>query len=242
MQDANKYSAQLFAARRRVFEAGLYQPLLEHIRDCALAYHPQRPSENTSAPLLLLDAGCGEGFFAANILQMLQEAAVTAQMCALDLSRDGVRLAAQHRLPGLCCLIGDLARLPLADHSVDILLNILSPANYGEFARVLRPGGLLIKVIPGPEYLQEVRQALGIAPQPAAEQNMAAELWQQSLGAGCGQTQRLSYRRSLSAEQAADFLQMSPLTFGSRQPAPTPAAELAQITIDLQILTATMQL
>ncbi len=68
-------------------------------------------------------------------------------------------------------MIGDLANLPLLDNSIDILLNLLSPANYQEFARVLKPGGLLIKVIPGSEYLKEVRQALQIqAPERAERQ------------------------------------------------------------------------
>src|SRR5699024_7795566 len=40
------------------------------------------------------------------------------------------------------------------------ILNILSPANYQEFKRILKPGGLLIKVVPGADYLKELR-ALG---------------------------------------------------------------------------------
>ena len=37
------------------------------------------------------------------------------------------------------------------------ILNILSPANYPEFSRVLRPGGAVLKVVPGEGYLREVR-------------------------------------------------------------------------------------
>ena len=41
---------------------------------------------------------------------------------------------------------------------MDILLDIFSPANYGEFRRVLSKDGILIKVIPTKNHLKEIRQ------------------------------------------------------------------------------------
>ena len=41
---------------------------------------------------------------------------------------------------------------------MDILLDIFSPANYGEFRRVLFKDGILIKVIPTKNHLKEIRQ------------------------------------------------------------------------------------
>ena len=46
---------------------------------------------------------------------------------------------------------------------------MLSPANYGEFRRVLAPGGRLIKVYPGAEYLRELREARSMPPYADAE-------------------------------------------------------------------------
>ena len=34
--------------------------------------------------------------------------------------------------------VADLARLPFQNRTIDVVLNILSPANYGEFYRILR--------------------------------------------------------------------------------------------------------
>jgi 23S rRNA (guanine745-N1)-methyltransferase len=39
-------------------------------------------------------------------------------------------------------------------------VNILSPANYGEFERVLTDEGILIKVVPGNRHLTELRAML----------------------------------------------------------------------------------
>lgn len=56
--------------------------------------------------------------------------------------------------------VADLRRLPFADQSFDSVVEIFSPSDYGEFKRVLKPGGRLIKVIPNAEYLVELRQLL----------------------------------------------------------------------------------
>ena len=49
----------------------------------------------------------------------------------------------------------------MQDHCVDILLDIFTPANYAEFARVLAPGGVVMKLAPRAGYLKELRRAAG---------------------------------------------------------------------------------
>src|SRR5262249_30202111 len=41
-------------------------------------------------------------------------------------------------------------------------VSIFAPKNFAEMARVLRPGGALAVVYPGPQHLLELRQALGL--------------------------------------------------------------------------------
>lgn len=230
-QTFNKYNATLFKARRQVFAAGLYDPLLQKI----LEYCEDFKTKNSAAKLTILDAGCGEGYFAANLQEKL---AFPVKVLALDLAKDAVKMAAQnYRYPDLYCLIGDLANLPLADNSLDIIINLLSPASYGEFARVLKPGGLLIKVIPEDNYLSEVRDYLHIPPQKALTQQLAAKLWQQKLATA--QATTLTYQRAIFPDLARAFLQMGPLSFNQDFNIPTENRELfSTITIDLQILKA----
>lgn len=215
----NLYGEALFATRRRVFEGGFYDELCRHISDIVRA---QTPRPHT--PLTVVDAGCGEGFFARRLLSDFPD----AEILALDLAKHGVQMAAKSE-PRLKCLLADLAALPLADNSVDIILNILSPANYREFARVLTRGGLLIKVIPAAGYLQQVRAAYGL---PNGEDSTAAALFSE-LPAAKSEV-RINTTLPLTAEQAADFLQMTPLS-DHRTP---PTANFCEITIDLRILTA----
>ena len=223
-QTGQKYNKDLFAARRRVFEGGFYQPLLDEIAAVCLRLHNHpRPD--------MLDAGCGEGWFAGTLYRQLTADGREPELLAVDLSKDGVEMAAAHTRP-LKCLIADLARLPLPDASLDIILNILSPANYSEFRRVLRPDGLLLKVIPGEDYLCQVRRSLGIAPGHTSD---AANIFD-AAAAATTQT-RMRYTLPVTPAQAADFLRMSPLSFGHTGAIPT-TPDFTEVTIDLILLTA----
>ena len=51
-------------------------------------------------------------------------------------------------------------RLPVADASCDLLLNLFAPHDAAEFARVLRPGGVLLRAIPLEHHLWELKQAV----------------------------------------------------------------------------------
>lgn len=55
-----------------------------------------------------------------------------------------------------------MAALPLADASVDAVLNVFAPRNAAEFHRVLPRGGSLAVVTPQPEHLGEIRALAGM--------------------------------------------------------------------------------
>jgi len=59
--------------------------------------------------------------------------------------------------------VGDLRRLPFADGTFSAVLDVMTPANYDEFRRVLSPDGMLVKVYPGQDYLREIRAARGMS-------------------------------------------------------------------------------
>lgn len=142
------YDADLFSARRRVFDAGCYNAVADAIE--ALL-----PTENHR----ILDAGCGDGWYLNALLNRHED------WCGagIDISRDAILQATNHATTALW-VVGDLRRLPFADGSFTAVLDVLTPANYDEFRRVLAPEGLLIKVYPGSGYLRELRAARNMPP------------------------------------------------------------------------------
>jgi 23S rRNA (guanine745-N1)-methyltransferase len=140
------YDAALFASRQRVFDAGCYRSVADLLRTM-LPDHPAR----------ILDAGCGEGWYLNDLL-------TTRPDCigaGIDISRDAILLAANHPCSAVWC-VADLRRVPFADGTFDIVLDVLTPANYQEFQRVLKPEGTFIKVYPGEDYLREIRAVRGL--------------------------------------------------------------------------------
>ncbi len=147
------YDAALFSARKAVFDAGCYRPVAEAIARLL----PDRPAK-------LLDVGCGEGWY----LNELLTARPDCCGAGIDISRDAILQATDHPCEALWC-VGDLRRLPFAEHTFDVVLDVLTPANYAEFRRILSPNGVLIKVYPGQDYLQELRLARGLSPYAEGE-------------------------------------------------------------------------
>ena len=140
------YDKESFQNRQLVLENGFYDHILTSLSECL------SPLDH---PANILDIGCGEGYYSRS----LQERHPDHSFYAFDLSKESIQLAAKSDQEWkVKWFVGDLAHLPLLDQSMDLLLDIFSPANYQEFKRVLAPDGRLIKVIPTATHLQEIRQ------------------------------------------------------------------------------------
>ena len=140
------YNKENFQNRQLVLENGFYDHILHALSECL---------SPMNHPANILDIGCGEGYYSRS----LQERHPDHSFYAFDLSKESIQLAAKSDQEWkVKWFVGDLANLPLLDQSMDLLLDIFSPANYQEFKRVLAPDGRLIKVIPTATHLQEIRQ------------------------------------------------------------------------------------
>jgi 23S rRNA (guanine745-N1)-methyltransferase len=141
---AEQYDATLFDSREIVFQNRFFDPLLFEMQNIILNYNEK--------PGLIADIGCGEG----SALEWLTEKTGAAGI-GLDLSKQGIGSAARRGLANVIWIVGDLTKLPLSDRSADVLINMLSPANYKEFDRTAKPNGMILKVLPGEHYLRELR-------------------------------------------------------------------------------------
>jgi 23S rRNA (guanine745-N1)-methyltransferase len=181
-------TAEMVAARAEFLGAGHYAPLAEAVAATVLAALPEPAAPDPVEPepgvpepmepqLRVLDAGAGTGYYLEAVMERFRTATGgTASAVALDISRYAMRRAA--KVPGTTAVVWDLwRRLPLADASVDVVLNVFAPRNGAEFARVLVPGGTAVVVTPLPGHLGEAAQALGLLSiAPDKEATVAAAL------------------------------------------------------------------
>ena len=220
-QSAN-YDKENFQNRQQILEAGFYQAILEGVSDLLTT----NPFAKT-----VLDIGCGEGFYS----RKLQESHSDKTFYAFDISKDSVQIAAKSE-PNWAVnwFIGDLARLPIKDASMDILLDIFSPANYGEFQRVLSKDGILIKVIPTKNHLKEIRQMVQdqLTKKDYSNQDIKDHFQKHFI---IQSHQIASLTKPITAEQRQALLSMTPLLFHVDQ-TKIDWSQLTEITIEAEIL------
>ena len=220
-QSANYYKEN-FQNRQEILEAGFYQTILETISDLLARLETAKT---------ILDIGCGEGFYS----RKLQESHPDKTFYAFDISKDSVQIATKCE-PNWAVnwFVGDLARLPIQDASMDILLDIFSPANYGEFRRVLSKDGILIKVIPTENHLKEIRQMVQdqLTKKDYSNQDIK-EHFQEHFSIQSSQIASLT--KPITAEQRQALLAMTPLLFHVDQ-TKIDWSQLTEITIEAEIL------
>ena len=220
-QSAN-YDKENFQNRQQILEAGFYQAVLKGISDSLAS----KPSAKT-----VLDVGCGEGFYS----RKLQETHSNKTFYAFDISKDSVQIAAKSE-PNWAVnwFVGDLARLPIKEASMDILLDIFSPANYREFRRVLSKDGILIKVIPTENHLKEIRQLVQdqLTKKDYSNQDIK-DHFQEHFSIQSSQIASLT--KPITAEQQQALLSMTPLLFHVDQ-SKIDWSQLTEITIEAEIL------
>ena len=220
-QSAN-YDKENFQNRQQILEAGFYQAILEVVSDLL---------SNSKNAKTILDIGCGEGFYS----RKLQERHPDKTFYAFDISKDSVQIAAKSE-PNWAVnwFVGDLARLPIKDASMDILLDIFSPANYGEFRRVLSKDGILIKVIPTENHLKEIRQKVQdqLTDKDYSNQDIKNH-FQNNFTILSSKTTSLT--KPITTEQLQALLSMTPLLFHIDQ-TKIDWSDLTEITIEAEIL------
>jgi 23S rRNA (guanine745-N1)-methyltransferase len=132
------------AARRRLHDRGLSEPLLHAIAQIVAA----SPND------IVLDAGCGDGFYLGSLGRQ-----IGFDAHGVDISTPAVEAAAR-RYPEYEWIVANADRaMPYADKSFSTVLSITARMNAGEFRRVLRDDGRLLVALPAPEDLVELRGA-----------------------------------------------------------------------------------
>lgn len=220
------YDNSLFDARKRTCDAGFFQPLVQ-----AMAEFLDR---NGLTPKRILDAGCGEGSLTKEISKHFADRSMLC--CGIDIAKEGILLASREASDVLW-VVGDLANLPFQDGAFDGIINILSPANYGEFSRVLASDGFILKVLPGSGYLKEFRQIFyGGKKQSSYTNDLTRSHFAENMDKVLSHSIR--YDISPDENQLADLISMTPLLL-NKTPDPSQEEALKKIQtigLDYEIL------
>jgi 23S rRNA (guanine745-N1)-methyltransferase len=187
----------MIADRAAFLAAGHYAFVADSLAGAAGAAMP-------GARRLVVDAGTGTGYYLARVLEGLPDAVGVG----LDVAKPALRRAARAH-PQAAALLTDLwQRLPLADGSAGLVLNVFAPRNGPEFHRILHPDGALLVVTPAADHLAELIERFGLL---RVDQDKTGRVGA-SLGSRFHATSTTTLRHSmrLSAAEVRTLIGMTP--------------------------------
>lgn len=224
------YNNKLFESRRALCQTGFYEPLTQELVGLINKY-----LNDEIAQLAIIDAGCGEGSNLARIIEDISANTLKEPVgMGIDIAKDGISIAARN-YPGIIWAVANLADLPLADHSFDVLLNVFTPFNQQEFKRILKQDGIILKVIPEEGYLGELRDIFykNSDLETYSNQDVVANFKQHF---AILETKRVTYQFKLEGEQLSHLVNMTPLAWGAAPENIRKVTDMGEINITVDVV------
>jgi len=220
---------EMIRSRRRFLDLGYYHRVSDSINRTIFTALSGLASGGSGCSVL--DAGCGEGFY----LQRLKEAMprdLAIDYYGVDVSRFAVRQATQ-RDRATAWFVASVNDLPFGDSSLDIVLNVFSPANIPEFARVLKKSGSLVFVSPGPRHLNGLREII----YPVTREHEAPSITEKARELfSLATVSRTTYQRELTSRQMImDLLAMTPYYWNIDRETKARVAALDRLHLDIDV-------
>jgi len=168
-------SKEMVLARTRFLNSGNYEPVASKLAEIVLLLMinsqiingriavAQKTSDQETC---FLDAGCGEGYYFDYIFNVLKDKKCTDKAACCDLSFVGLDISkaaiaeAAKRNKQITWIVGTNRQPPVELASVDIILCVFGFQNFEGFSSILKSGGKVILVEPGPDHLKELREII----------------------------------------------------------------------------------
>lgn len=227
-------SQAMVQARAAFLGSGVYEPIAARAVQLALASLPadRRP--------VIVDAGCGEGYYLDRLHRaLLAGGGGPARLIGIDISKPAI-MAAARRNRAITWLVASNARPPLVHASVDLLLCGFGFASYPAFRQVLRPGGRILLLDPGPDHLLELRQLIYPEVRRRPPPGLAAA---EAAGFRLLDTQTLRYRtEELDAGALQQLLVMTPHLYRASAAGKAAAAGVSSLALTVEVVLRVLEL
>lgn len=141
-------SKEAVRARSSFLRSGYYAPAADALTALVTEFTPENG--------LVLDAGCGEGYYSGRMAEAgFPVLGVDLSKFAVDAAAKAARRARMDSGQASTTLyaVGSVFELPVADGCFDTVTNIFAPCAPAEYARVLKRGGHLIVAGAGERHL-----------------------------------------------------------------------------------------
>ncbi len=151
-------STEMVQARSRFLDTGLYNTPATALEKKASLCLQSAASKDMNVPVIV-DAGCGEGYYTVRLGQYIADASITG----FDISRPAIQSCCRRSREADAkaqWLVASVADIPLTDDSTNLIVSVFSRIDWHEFGRILKANGHILVLGPGPDHLLELRQQI----------------------------------------------------------------------------------
>lgn len=208
----------MIEARTEFLNTDSYKPLCDLMCELLQKYIPQNAC--------VLDAGCGDCYYTEKIEKALADK--NASIAGIDISKFAL-IAAAKRSKNIRLAVASVFALPTADFSCDAVLNVFSPFAPEEYNRVLKRGGVLLRVIPLENHLFSLKKAIYDNPLKNPEESTEID------GFTLAESQELKYSIELkSNEQIESLFKMTPYYYKTSRTDQQKLEKLNSLTTEIE--------
>jgi 23S rRNA (guanine745-N1)-methyltransferase len=141
-------SKSMLLSRRRFLEAGHFDSLSNGL--C----HQIAQYLSVSAPLKVMDLGCGEGYFLRFISSLLS---IAGEFWGVDVAKPAIQMAAKTDKTGRY-VVASNNDLPFMDGVFDVIYSINAPVYEAELSRIMKQSGIYLRISPAGQHLIELKR------------------------------------------------------------------------------------
>ena len=227
-------SKAMVLARTHFLNSGIYEAIANKLNELV---HSQIAD---AKEICFLDAGCGEGYYFDALLNYLSGKKGTHNLSfvGLDISKDAI-VQASKRNKQISWVVGTNRKPPVAEKSIDIILCLFGFLSAPGFKKVLKPGGKIIVVDPGPEHLKELREII----YPEIKKSDQAGLLQtEKTGFSLINSEALQFKVNITNnEQINNLLIMTPHFYRASKHGREVACNLPQLDLTVDVLFSVLE-
>ena len=152
-------------ARTAFLNTGHYQPIAVALYQSIKTVCSEPPEP------VIVDAGCGEGYYTHYIKQRLPD----SHIIGFDISKLAVQACCK-RSQQIQWLVASVNDIPVVDSSTDIIFSVFSRCDWSSFSRILKSEGRVFVIAPGPNHLKELREVIYNTVRPYSDDSLIQTL------------------------------------------------------------------
>ena len=237
-------SKEMVLARTRFLNSGNYEAIANKLAEIVLSQIINRriavDQKTSDQKACLLDAGCGEGYYFDYIFNVLKDKKCTdkAACCdfsfiGLDISKAAIAEAAK-RNKQITWIVGTNRQPPVEMASIDMVLCVFGFQSFEGFSSILKPGGKVILVEPGPDHLKELREIIYTEVKKTDPPDLSH---MEKMGFSVVGNESLQFKTgTINNEQINNLLLMTPHFYRANKEGREAAANLQELDLTVDVV------